>query len=165
MKQYESALNKIAPMFYKLLQYREYFDKFNDLFFQYLLYIQKRVNKKILVTDTIWLPDPEFPELGLHYFIYYFIDAYILKSFLIEKTTNTRTVVFTKANNLRKYNVTFFVYIDQFIINLVINKFSFENEYPRINFLFGTPANCTYKDLFIALVGKDLYETLRASVK
>ena len=159
MKQYESVLNKVSSMFYKLIQYREYFNESSDIIFQYLLYIQKRVNKKIPDIDALWLPDPNFPELGLHYFM----STYLPRSFSKE-ITNSRTVVFTKASKLDKYDLILFIYIDQFVINLVINRFSFENEYPRINF-FGTPADCTYKDLFISLVGKDLYEALRISVK
>jgi len=159
MMQYESVLNKVAPMFYKLLNYREYFNESSNIIIQYLLYIQKRVNKKIPDIDALWLPDPNFPELGLHYFM----SAYLPRSFSKE-ITNSRIVVFTKASKLDKYDLILFIYIDQFVINLVINRFSFENEYPRINF-FGTPADCTYKDLFISLVGKDLYEALRISVK
>ena len=159
MMQYESVLNKVAPMFYKLLNYREYFNESSNIIIQYLLYIQKRVNKKIPDIDALWLPDPNFPELGLHYFM----SAYLPRSFSKE-ITNSRIVVFTKASKLDKYDLTLFIYIDQFVINLVINRFSFENEYPRINF-FGTPADCTYKDLFIALVGRSTYETIRRNIK
>jgi len=153
------VLNKVSSMFYKLIQYREYFNESSDIIFQYLLYIQKRVNKKIPDIDALWLPDPNFPELGLHYFM----NAYRPRSFLKE-ITNSRTVVFTKASKLDKYDLILFIYIDQFVINLVINRFSFENEYPRINF-FGTPADCTYKDLFMALIGKDTYEAIRTNIK
>jgi hypothetical protein len=160
MTQYEEILSKIAPIFYKVINYREYFNESSDIIFQYLLYIQKRVNKKIPDIDTLWLPDPNFPELGLHYFM----NAYRPRSFLEERITNYRTIVFTKASKLHKYDVTLYVYIDQFVINLVINRFSFENEYPLISF-FGSPADCTYKDLFVALVGKDTYDTIRANLK
>jgi len=159
MRPYEEILSKIAPVFHKFLNYREYFNKSSNIIIQYLLYIQKRVNKKIPDIDALWLPDPNFPELGLHYFM----NAYRPRSFLKE-ITNSRTVVFTKASKLDKYDLTLFIYIDQFVINLVINRFSFENEYPRINF-FGTSADCTYKDLFVALVGIDTYETIRANIK
>ena len=160
MTRYEEILNKISPIFYKFLNYREYFHEFLNFVVQYLLYIQKRVDKKIPDIYALWLPDPEFPKLGLHYFMI----AYLSRSFLKEKRTNSRTVVFTKASNLDKYDVTLFVYIDQFIINLIINKFSFENEYPYIN-VFGPAASCTYKDLFAALIGKDTYETIKKNIK
>jgi len=159
MTQYEKILSKIAPVFYKVINYREYFNESSDIIFQYLLYIQKRVNKKIPDTDTLWLPDPNFPELGLHYFM----NAYRPRSFSKE-ITNSRTIVFTKASKLDKYDLILYVYIDQFVINLVINRFSFENEYPLISF-FGTPADCTYKDLFMVLVGKDTYDTIRRNIK
>ena len=150
MTQHEGILNKIAPIFHKLINYREHFDESDDLIFQYLVYIQKRVNKKIPVIDTLWLP---YPELGLHYFI----SAYIYKGYL-------NKIVFTKESNLNKYDATVYVYIDQFVINLVINKFSFENEYPGIDF-FGTHARCTYKDLFVTLIGKDTYKTIKKNIK
>ena len=159
MRPYEQILNKIAPVFYKVINYREYFNKSSNIIIQYLLYIQKRVNKKIPDIDALWLPDPNFPELGLHYFM----SAYLPRSFSKE-ITNSRIVVFTKASKLDKYDLILFIDIDQFVINLVINRFSFENEYPLISF-FGTPADCTYKDLFIALVGKDTYETIRRNIK
>jgi hypothetical protein len=158
MIQYEDILNKIAPVFHKFINYREYFHESLNFIVQYLLYIQKRVDKKIPDIFALWLPDPNFPELGLHYFM----SAYLSKRLLKNKTTNSRTVVFTKASNLDKYDVILFIYIDQFVINLVINKLSFENQHPRI---FGTSADCTYKDLFIALVGKDTYDTIRRYIR
>jgi len=159
MIQYEQTLNKVAPIFYKVINYREHFNKSSNIIIQYLVYIQKRVNKKIPDIDALWLPDPNFPELGLHYFM----SAYLPRSFSKE-ITNSRIVVFTKASKLDKYDLILFIYIDQFVINLVINRFSFENEYPHINF-FGTPADCTYKDLFMALIGKDTYEAIRTNIK
>jgi len=160
MTQYEETLSKIAPMFFKFINYRKYFNENLNFIVQYLLYIQKRVNKKIPDIYALWLPDPEFPELGLHYFM----GAYLSKSYLKDKPTNSRAIVLTKASNLNKYDVILFIYIDQFIINLIINKFSFENKYPYISF-FGAAGNCTYKDIFVTLIGKDTYKTIKKNIK
>lgn len=54
--------------------------------------------------------------------------------------------------------------LDDFIVNAVLNKFCFENE--RIVSYGGhVKLNSTYKDLFIALVGRDLYEAIRTSIR
>jgi len=52
--------------------------------------------------------------------------------------------------------------LSEFILDMVINKFSFENEIP-------IPGDYTYtmdfKKVFIALVGKDMYDTIRENIK
>jgi deoxyhypusine synthase len=64
-------------------------------------------------------------------------------------------------NNVSIYSDSYF---DEFIVNMVINKFSFEND--KIVCEAGYEEyDIPYKDLFIVLVGKDLYEALRISVK
>ena len=146
MTQYEDILSKISTVFYKFIRYSEYFYEFDDLIFQYLLYIKKTVNKKIPSIDALWLPDPNFPELGLHYLI----KAYFSSRLLEEKAINSRLIMLTKASNIKKNDAILFFFIDQYVIILIINKFIFENQYPSFNF-FGTTADCTYKHLFIGL--------------
>ncbi|WP_410545580.1 hypothetical protein [Acidianus sp.] len=51
----------------------------------------------------------------------------------------------------------------EFIVNMIINKFSLENE--QMVFSDGLPLPYTLKDLFIALVGKNLYEAIRISIR
>jgi len=53
--------------------------------------------------------------------------------------------------------------VPEFIVNMIINKFSFENE--QVVFSDGILAPYTLKGLFIALVGKDTYETIRRNIK
>jgi len=65
---------------------------------------------------------------------------------------------FTEKNNLEVFTNMWSLY--EFIVNIVLNNFSFEKDQIKLAI-----APVTYKDLFIALVGKDTYETIRANLK
>jgi len=145
MRPYEEILNKIAPVFYKLLQYYRF--RFNNVG---LLdkYFSIAKLPRIYHVDVIDLLNNSsyFYEKGLDKF---------------RESTYIEILRLTTKNNIDTYYDS---YIDDFIVNMVINKFSFENK--KITSWGGVEGyDNTYKDLFIALVGKDTYETIRNNIK
>jgi len=144
MMHYESVLNKIAPLFYKLAMYNKFrIDNFH-LINQYI--------------RSAKLPTVYYLDLMFSKNISYFYDT---DSSNFESPMYTIIVRLTTRNNVDKYADS---YMDEFIVNMVINGFSFEND----NIVTSAGYEIyfiPYKDLFIAAVGKDLYEALRSSVK
>jgi len=137
--QYEQALNKVSPLFYKLVTYSHYF-----------------WNKR----------------LEIEKFVNYDLD--VIRGYSSNKVRYEFITDFDRVNHdwyfiisLRKsdgFMVDKLYGFVGFITTMVINKFSFENETIVDNgkplYLF-PPA----RDLFIRLVGKDLYEAIRISIK
>ncbi|MFP3190079.1 MAG: hypothetical protein RXR31_01905 [Thermoproteota archaeon] len=139
MMQYEQVLNKIAPLYYKFVTYSHYF-----------------LNK----------------ELEIRKFVNFDLD--VTRGYSSSKVRYSFITDFDRVNHdwyfiisLKKSNVfmedELYGFVG-FIITMVINKFSFENEKIVENdkplYLY-SPA----RDLFIKLVGKDLYDAIRISVK
>jgi len=139
MMQYEQVLNKISPLFYKFATYSHYF-----------------LNKQL--------------EIGK--FVNFDLD--VTRGYSSNKVRYSFITDFDRVNHdwyfiisLKKSNVfmedELYGFVG-FITTMVINKFSFENEtivdHGKPLYLF-PPA----RDLFISLVGKDLYEAIRISVK
>jgi len=137
--QYEQVLNKIAPLYYKFVTYSHYF-----------------LNK----------------ELEIRKFVNFDLD--VTRGYSSSKVRYSFITDFDRVNHdwyfiisLKKSNVfmedELYGFVG-FIITMVINKFSFENEKIVENdkplYLY-SPA----RDLFIKLVGKDLYDAIRISVK
>ena len=136
---YEQVLNKISPLFYKFVTYSHYFS-----------------NKRLEVKK----------------FVNYDLD--VIHGYSSNKVRYEFITDFDRVNHdwyfiisLRKsdgFMVDKLYGFVGFITTMVINKFSFENEtivdHGKPLYLF-LPA----RDLFISLVGKDLYEAIRISVK
>ena len=151
--QYETILGKIAPVFYKFVQYEKYTDK-NILFvYSYLYHLNlPDFSNLFFITKKIYYfydSDNIFP----HYFFGTNVSSNILINFGIEKISEpTRNSAYPTI----------------IIVNMILNNFSFENE--RL-FITGQTSSkgltnyYTVKDLFIAMVGRDLYEAIRISVK
>jgi len=154
MTQYEKILSKITPTFYKLIQYREYFDKFNDVIPSYLLHAEDNVYAKAPAVYRLILPAKD---------IYYYIIVYISSVFIRGETVSDRMILLTTRNKMPAIygNV---VYLDQLIVNLIANNFSFENANLILKY-FGIYRDYTYEKFFILLVGKDMYDTIRANIK
>jgi len=145
MRPYEETLNKISPVFYKLIRYREF--RFNNIWFLEQ-YLSKAKLPRIDHVDVIDLLSDS------SYF-------YSTGSLDFESSMHTEIVRITTKDNVDIYADS---YIDSFIVNMVINKFIFENK--TISSWGGIDIyDNTYKDLFIALVGKDTYETIRTNLK
>jgi hypothetical protein len=144
MRQYEALLNKIAPLFYKFAQYHKFR---NDNFYLIDRYLR-----------SVKLPGMYHVDVLFSEKTYYFYYTGLLN---FEGPTDITIVRLTTRNNVDIYSDS---YMDEFIVNMVINGFSFENV--NIATYGGNERSfISYKYLFIVLVGKDLYEALRASVK
>jgi hypothetical protein len=134
------VLNKVSPLFYKFATYSHYF-----------------LNKK----------------LEIERFVNYDLD--VIRGYSSSKVRYSFIIVLDRVNHdwyfiisLKKSNVFM---VDKlygfvgFITTMVINKFSFKNEKIVDN---GKPLGLSFfpaQDLFISLVGRDLYEAIRTSIK
>jgi hypothetical protein len=153
MTQYETILGKIAPVFYKFVQYEKYIKENIFFVFPYLFHLNlPGYSNSFFITEKIYYfydSDNIFP----HYFFGKNVSSNILINFGIEK-----------INKSARY----FTYPTIIIVNMILNDFSFENE--RLFIIGQTSSNgltshYTVKDLFIAMVGKDTYETIRKNIK
>jgi hypothetical protein len=151
--QYETILGKIAPLFYKLAQYEKYIEK-NILFvYSYLYHFNlPDFSNLFFITKKIYYfydSDNIFP----HYFFGTNVSSNILINFGIEKISEpTRNSAYPTI----------------IIVNTILNNFSIENERLFIKGQTspkGLTNYYTVKDLFIAMVGKELYDAIRISVK
>jgi len=141
MKQYEAVLDKVSPTFYKSLQYYDYFNK-STLITSYLDYA--KVPRAYLYFYTL--------TNNIYYYIIYKDHTYPFEG----KTAYGYITMVTTKDKMTIYDV---ISSTVFIVNMVINGFSFENEY------LNSAKLMDFKTLFITLVGKDMYETLRANIK
>jgi len=149
MMRYESVLNKIAPMFYKIIDYRKYFDINTGYEFSYL-------HKAGISYDTLYTPC-DIPITK--------VPTYFLS---IDRVGVEFSPTITLDEDYRRGKYVAVTH-ESAIIDLVLNKFSFENHKvirPQVykRSIYDYTLN-TFKDLFIAAVGKDLYEALRSSIK
>jgi len=146
MKQYEQILDKIAPVFYKTIQYDDYFDNYLYIVDSYL--------------DHVEMPNEysyvELPRKNVFYYFHIIPDEYHIIS---ENTTSGQRIILTKDNKQTEH---YPFSLDEVIINMIINNFSFEKE--RIDAPY-IAYNKSFKTLFIALVGQDMYDTLRANIR
>ena len=139
---YETILGKIAPVFYKFVSYSRYFLKnradvinFINYDFDVEHYYSSSKVDYSLLINELISHDPPF-------FWYFVISLRKSNGFMVDPT----------------YGFT------DFITTMVINKFSFENQKivaSRKPLYISFPS----KDLFIRLVGKDTYDTIRRNIK
>jgi len=144
MRPYEEILNKVSYVFYKFINYREYFNRNTGYEFSYL---ENAGNSSKSVYAAPEIPITKAPTYFLS------IDRW--------------GAVFSPTITLYEYygiGKTIGVTHEEAIIDLVLNKFSFE-KYSVINSLTYRRSPDTYKDLIIAAVGKDTYEAIRANIK
>jgi len=135
MTQYEKILNKISPVFYKFVQYDDYFGKNLDLTLSYM-----DVNK-LITYSTILSRNKVNYALVIN-----------KKPF---NNTFYHKVKLGKSNAVALYSGDGYV---EFITSIILNKFSFEDT-------IVSPYGTTAKELFIKLVGKDLYDAIRTNIK
>ncbi|MFP3190072.1 MAG: hypothetical protein RXR31_01870 [Thermoproteota archaeon] len=150
MMRYELVLNKVAPLFYKFANYEYYFLYFNDLLHQYVKRANIRLEYLLVPNEYICRPKD----------VYYCYNSEY-KSFLINGTTKYlfKIMLYRKDKVRDLYG---YKNLPEVILDMVINKFVFENK--KIECCFER-YNYSFKDLFIALVGRDLYEAIRISIK
>jgi len=145
MTRYEETLSKITPIFYKFLNNRMNFVVPYRTIFDYLKYFR--------------LPEEIAINLPIAYINYIYAIKFVgLLSPLREKTSSDHIIWLTKKDKISEL----YVIIDEVIVNMVINKFNFEKLYI---FVVNTVYPQSYKDLFIALVGKSTYETIKKNIK
>jgi hypothetical protein len=149
MIQYEQILNKVSYVFYKFINYREYFDINVGYKFSYL-------HNAGISYDTLYSPcDIPITKVPTYFLS---IDRVGVKF--------SPTITLDEDYRRGKYVA---VTHESAIVNLVLNKFSFENHKvirPQVykRSIYDYTLN-TFKDLFIAAVGKDTYETIKNNIK
>ena len=175
MEHYEEILSKVSPIFYKTIQNTD-IEKIVD-FSSNPFSLSHLEPTLLLLFDPYaffmisYLKHSIYEELYHYYHINYsrFASDYyfsIYKGYAegFDRITSSNKIVFlTKKKYLTDEIIDEGLadinknYLPMFIVNMVINKFSREN----------IKLACKYraKDLFIVLVGKDLYETLRQNIK
>jgi len=150
MRQYESVLNKIAPLFFKFINYEFYF-KMDNLEFQF------EYLRKINLYPVIVAVDIPIKAITYKYI------TYILRThdFPLEPY---HAIALFESHKKGRYIGSYYIRISihEIIVNLILNKFIFENEILKLESI---KSNYTFKDLFIALVGKDTYDTIRRNIK
>jgi len=159
MKPYEQILDRIAPTLYKLITYEDYFDYFvkhNLLIDSYLASVMFYKKKISPIMSSLYLPKKSnYYYYHIMHFSTWFIDFRSLGNMTYKKSV-------LLATNDKVREVAYLIYLDELIVNMIINGFSAENEREIVEFNDGdiNPTNT-----FIALVGKEMYETLRASIR
>ena len=148
MLKYETILNKIAPVFYKFVQYEKYIDKNIPFVYSYLYHLN-------------------FPNLSNLFFItkkiHYFYDTdNIFPHYFFGTNVSSNTFIKLDVEKISK-PTRYSTYPTVFITNMIINNFSFEND--KIVSYGGQKYDITCKDLFIALVGRNTYETIKKNIK
>jgi hypothetical protein len=159
MIQYERILNKIAPVFHKFLNYETYFDEFLEFIDSYLesaniptgignFIIPKSAGYVFLVKYLYSIPTHDIPRLDVS---------------VILSPTYKLVPKFYPSQITCKMGA-------EIIVNLIINRFNFENEkiieyalfskIPRI-----VDASLDFKKYITVLVGKDTYETIKNNIK
>ena len=147
MRPYEEILNKISPLFYKLLNYSAYLKD---------QYLSGNVIGEYLKRSNIGKYVFYFKPRHIQYF-------FISTAFKFSCITLAKNICIKKKIFLTEENITKLLYfrednLDMFIVNMIINNFSFENDYITLE---GLP----FQNLFIALVGRDTYDAIRANIK
>ena len=160
MTLYEQILSKISPIFYKFIKYDEYFilNNQNDLINKYLEHVNiPLINYFVLPKTAYYIffagytyDIIEYPAgyLKVRLFLQYKLPVYPNSRYVMDKDL-------------------------EFIINIIINKFSFENEEintKNADFVFeshyeNVKLNLDFKKYFIYLVGRDTYDTIRTNIK
>jgi len=151
MKPYETILSKISPTFFKLVQYKDYFDEC----------FHSGLTDRYLKHSKVYIYYYSYKSRHIHYFFsnrgtykysHYPLNKKIISNRIILLTTRDMKPLLPSEYDL-----------DEFIVNMVINKFAFENErmYYRVEYNIYE----SYKKVFIGLVGRDMYETIRENIR
>ena len=144
MKHYVSVLNKVSPLLYKHIKYYDYYDNNYTLVRSYL----KSMN----------LPDVYHIHFEAKNIKYYFdIDT---DEYSPWESTASEKIMTLTAHDINTKMTFYYMTFVEFIVNMVINSFSFKNVY-----VYNMQSAGGLNNIFIALVGKDLYEAIRISIK
>jgi len=153
LSKYEQVLNKIAPVFFKFIRYNEYVISANTKFRSYIKSMSLPEEYETVFTHSI------FKEMDyLYYCSWYSKYKYPEESNVNFDLIYEESVLLTTTNKILSTHYEDFT-IDNFIVNIIINKFSFENM-PMYYAPF-----LRFADFFIILVGKDTYDAIRKNIK
>ena len=142
MSKYEQILSKISPVFYKFINYSFYFNKNLTSVISYLDEIDLYPNSQYFATEV---PIMKIP-------------TYFLVVFRLGMKFSPTISIYEDYRKGKIFHASY----DEAIVSLVINNFSFEkHSVPDVRRL----TNDTYKDFFIGLVGRDIYDTIRENIK
>jgi len=129
------------------MQYKQNFDSnFYHLIHSYL--------RRIRFSDSYYT---YLPQKNIYYYFYityahpFNINTIYLN--IITLTAKDKQAVYDSAT------------LDEFITDMIINNFSFMNDNKVVDPYLNHISTSRYKDLFIPLVGQDMYETLKDNVK
>jgi len=159
---YEQILSKISPTFYKLIEYYNYFEYSYTMIFSYLQDTKNlQAYSYIPIPSTIYYIYHVYTREHTSYNTIY--SSYYQKNIIIPETNHFKSILLGIKNEIsnesdkKELNSG---YLDEFIVDMVLNNFSFEEQY------IGTSkTGLGYKKLFIDLVGEEMYETIRANVR
>ena len=151
MRSYDKILSKIAPTFYKFVNYREYFYEKRQYIDSYLVKANMHVFSGIEIEDT--------------YVDYYFSAS--RNTYVASQILSSKEIKYAKIDLFYsgwRGDVGFegytYGFID-FIVTLILNDFQSIGK----KLLDVHETNFTAYDLFVLLVGQDMYETLKNNVK
>ena len=151
MTRYEEILDKVSPVFYKFITYHE------DFLSNIQPFMRTYLSKAGFHSD-LSVSFPISSNYIKNYINYLYYCGHILMTY---KPRMFYTYIILSKLSLHKKSNKFFS-IPDVLTNMVINNFSFE----KLKYLEGSKlANKSLKDLFIALVGKDTYDTIRRNIR
>ena len=152
MTQYEEILSKIAPIFYKLTWYHGFTVDHTELVKSYLA----RIN----IPDEY---DLVFVPLSSKYYCFLYSGIQIRYGLGIKSLDIKSIELKEKELGIEEGNLA---YADEIIINIIINRFSFEYEYiDTVTFYKTEELGLSYKKYIMALIGRDTYDTIRRNIK
>jgi len=149
MKQYEQILSKISPVFHKFVNYQNFYEK----------------NYYSFITSFLgYTKTPEVYHLYIlpRYSYYYFAikkPLYGISDENISILYDIYTVSLTEEKAQSRYDVVSHI---ELITNAVINNFYVENKKLPAPYLVSAEG---IEKVFIKLIGKDTYDTIRANIK
>jgi len=147
LSKYEQILSKIAPIFHKFLRYRLYFNNDSRLIISYLDKFNFSFRSYYYATEVPIIKTPTYLLIINRYGI------------TVSNIYNENVEYpYMRLHLEYKKGITIGVTFDEAIVDLIINNFIFESS--KTN-----PYAKTFKDLFIALVGKDTYDAIRNNIK
>jgi len=154
MRPYEEILNKIVPVFYKFAQYHEYIIDVSTYFRSYLKSMSITPDEYESVSTHGIMKEMDY----LYYCSWYSKYDYPLESNINFDLTYKKSVLLTTTNKILWTHYEYFT-VDNFIVNIIINKFSFQNIH-----MYFVPF-LSFADYFKLLVGRDTYDTIRRNIK
>ncbi|MFP3190033.1 MAG: hypothetical protein RXR31_01670 [Thermoproteota archaeon] len=155
MTLYEQVLNKISPLFYKLTRYQDYYEKNYYSFIASFLGYTKTPE----VYHLYIMPRYSYYYFSIKKPIYRISDKNISAPYNIYIVSDIYTVSLTERKAQSRYDIVSHI---ELIVNAIINNFYLENKKLPAPYLVSAEG---LEKVFIKLVGRELYDALRSSIK